>query len=428
MSDRPIHPRLDEVERQVCDLVAEQLGVARAKVTPASRLIEDLRCDSLDAVELMLAVEERFGVTLPDGESDPVYKTVFTRAPFRLRDFAELVCLRWHSGPPERSGWRRRAPASPVMAGPSFSQLGAKADDAAGRDQPLHEALGPNAAGLKQYRRRTDGMRCVQLPAARVTIGSEKGSDTPRDEQPRHRVSIGSFVIDTEPVSTSAYARFLNSIGPVDDPTLRRWFLLSPEDHRHEHELLEREGDGWRPLPGAETWPMILVSWYGASAYSLWANGLDWREYERDCRLPTEAQWEYAARGAEPQRYPWGDREPRQAEAVYGQHVRGRGYAVSELPLAPVNAEQGMSPHGLHHMAGNVWQWCRDSYDPVFYASPDAVRDDPCNVTNTGIKSERGGSWIGPASLIRSSFRRGRAPEARGRCLGFRCVSEQVNP
>ena len=91
--------------------------------------------------------------------------------------------------------------------------------------------------------------------------------------------------------------------------------------------------------------------------------------------------------------------------------------------MADVNAESGMSPFGLHHMAGNVWQWCRDWYDDAFYTRPEAGRANPVNLTPTTARSERGGSWIGPADLCRSSFRRGRPPAARGRCLGFRCVS-----
>jgi formylglycine-generating enzyme required for sulfatase activity len=73
-------------------------------------------------------------------------------------------------------------------------------------------------------------------------------------------------------------------------------------------------------------------------------------------------------------------------------------------------------------MAGNVWQWCRDWYDPSFYKRSEAGEPDAQNRRRTGIRSERGGSWVGPARLARLSYRRGRPPAVCGRCLGFRCV------
>jgi formylglycine-generating enzyme required for sulfatase activity len=174
---------------------------------------------------------------------------------------------------------------------------------------------------------------------------------------------------------------------------------------------------------------MMLVSWYGANAYARWANGQDWISYreeieeDRESFLPTEAQWEYAARGPRYQSFPWGETPPAPEQMCYGQHRRGMTYRVETLPLADVNEQRGMSPFGLHHMAGNVWQWCRDWYDQHFYQRPDARRPNPVNRASTQVRSERGGSWIGPAELCRSSYRRGRPPLARGRCLGFRCIS-----
>jgi formylglycine-generating enzyme required for sulfatase activity len=148
---------------------------------------------------------------------------------------------------------------------------------------------------------------------------------------------------------------------------------------------------------------------------------------EPESFLPSEAQWGYAAQGARSRTFPWGDEPPSQERMRYGQHRKGMTYRADTLPMADVNEEFGMSPFGLHHMAGNVWQWCRDWYDNAFYARPDAAQPNPVNLTSTKVRSERGGSWIGPADLCRSSFRRGRPPMARGRCLGLRCVSSVVD-
>merc|ERR1712192_8150 len=104
---------------------------------------------------------------------------------------------------------------------------------------------------------------------------------------------------------------------------------------------------------------------------------------------------------------------------------------LEEFPLVPVNVELGMSPFGLRHMAGNVLNWCRDTYDADFYTSVAASLPDPCNYAEVAMgvprKSERGGSWVETAGVARSSYRRGRTADGMGRCLGFRCVGRAVD-
>src|SRR5690606_28824766 len=125
------YQRLDEVEQRVCDLASTQLGIPREKVSPGDRLIEDLHCDSLELVELFMAIEDHFGVVMPDRTPNhpygSVYKAVFTRQPFRLADLAEVVYLRQGTGMPGRSACRRRTAVEAV--GPSsvpFTQLGSR--------------------------------------------------------------------------------------------------------------------------------------------------------------------------------------------------------------------------------------------------------------------------------------------------------------
>ena len=115
--------------------------------------------------------------------------------------------------------------------------------------------------------------------------------------------------------------------------------------------------------------------------------------------LPSEAQWEYAARGAFYRTFPWGDEPPSQERMRYGQHRKGMTYRADTLPMADVNDELGMSPFGLHHMAGNVWQWCRDWYDDAFYSRHDASPAEPCEQARRP-RSGVSGEGVGSVPLI----------------------------
>jgi sulfatase modifying factor 1 len=420
------HLRITEIEQRVCDIASHHLGIPRAKVVPSSRIIEDLGCDSLALLDFIMTLEESFRVSLPDKPGNFVYKSVFTRSPFRLSDLAELIYLQQGTGTPERKRRRESRREPPQSLSLPFTQLDGRWQGWVPGRQGLFEPLGIESS--PQFRRRSDGMRCVLIPAAKVEIGCDT-EEASADERPVHTVEIDSFLIDAEPVSTTAFCRFLNSINETTPSILEDWFVLDAQDNRDEHMLIEFQGIEWRPVSGAEKWPMILVSWYGANAYSLWANGRQWSNYRDECGedsgscLPTEAQWEYAARGPLARTFPWGDEAPAADKMRYEQHQRAATYDVHSLPFAAVNERLGISPFGLHHMAGNVWQWCRDWYDESFYQKPEANHRNPMNRTPCGVRSERGGSWVGPAELCRSSYRRGRNPYARGRCLGFRCVS-----
>lgn len=414
---------LSEIEQKVCDIAAECLTIPRAEISPQSRVIEDLHCDSIELIELITELEGRqFGVTIPNGDPNPVCKAIFSRKHFRLIDLAEVIYLQRGTGTPKRSLYRGYRPVPEGVVKNPFCQLGGRHRDE--EKLPLFERL-RNDEPFPQFRRHSDGMRCILLPAATVEIGTDSTSFD-HDSRPRHVVQLDSFLIDSEPVSTTAYCRFLNSIRTVQHDDLMNWFLLTDDDDRTEHVLIELTDEGWRPVRGCEKWPMILVSWYGANAYSIWANGKNWRNYRRAeaSFLPSEAQWEYAARGSEFRLYPWGDEPPTDERMRFGLHAHSEAYSATTLPLAAVNEQLGMSPFGLHHMAGNVWQWCRDCYDDDFYSKPEASTPNAFCRTETGIRSERGGSWVGPADLCRCSYRRGREPNARGRCLGFRCISD----
>jgi acyl carrier protein len=413
-------PPIWELEQQVLELTAKTLRARRKDLTPNTRLVQDLNLDSLEFVEYILDLEDAFHITVDQITS----KRFFTREEMTLHDIAVMVLDRWGTGKPGRRLFR---PAlAPLPTAPFSTQLATPlttADRAAPLFAPLDDR-GP----FPLFQRRTDGMRCVLLPPTPATIGSDEGTVDP-DARPAHAVLLSAYLIDAEPVSTAAYARFLNDVGPVPDDVRMEW--CGVQDFRRLFFQLEHVDGQWRSLAGTDQHPMVLVSWYGAAAYSLWANRYDWRAYRGDgappsdvtrpspptrpppascggSLLPTEAQWEHAARVA-------GTREPWAA-----RHTRGQTYTVATLPFLPVAVAP--SAAGICHMPGNVWNWCRDAYHPDFYATPAARAADALDARPAGLRAERGGSWVGPARLATPAYRRGRVPTARGRCLGFRCV------
>ena len=251
-----LHLDLRFVEQRTCEITSEQLGIPLNKVLPSSRLIEDLRCDSLELVELIMELEDEFQITIPNEPSNPVGKSIFTRSPFRLCDLAEIIYLQQGTGKPERKKWwNKSSPASEVLEIECpkilFSQLG-------GRWQPesratsvaLFESLGTEN-NLLQFRRRSDGMCCVQLPSAETQIGFD-GEHAHNDELPVHSVQLDSFLIDAEPVSTTAYCRFLNSI-QANDVHLDDWILLDPTDDRNDQLQILKSDSEWCPVNGTET-------------------------------------------------------------------------------------------------------------------------------------------------------------------------------
>ena len=348
MSDPKPWLDLDPLTQRLCVITAEQLGFPLAKVKPESRLIEDLNCDSLALLELIMETEDEFGLTIPETPSTPVGKLIFARSPFRIRDLAEYAFLNQGSGAPPRRGWRKSKTKIPAEPEREFSQLGGRWSGDVGEEKSLLEAL-PSDQPYAMFRRKTDGMVCVQIPASEVIIGFD-AMEANHDERPSHPVSMSSFLMDIEPVSVTAFCRFLNST----EPTLQEvesLVGLPADDDRQTHLQWEYQNDRWVPKTAVQMQPVVLVSWFSANAYSLWANGLNWREYEfSDCFLPSEAQWEYASEGA--------FQEPDFIQA--GSHERGQTYADGILPIANVHQSLGVSKFGLRHMSGTIWHWCSD--------------------------------------------------------------------
>ena len=234
----------------------------------------------------------------------------------------------------------------------------------------------PPAALLGQ-----DGAPMVWVPAGEFTMGSEQGDD---DEQPIHRVVLDSFYLDTFEVTNGRFAKFVAAI--QSEPP---WGFADQET----------------PVVQADR-PVRWVNWLEATGYCLWAGK----------RLPTEAEWEKAARGTDGRTYPWGNDPPTAAHAVFG--LTEGAETVSSIG----NRHLGSSPYGVHDLAGNLYEWVTDWYDEAFYTRPPARN--PRGPVEGTTKVQRGGSYINGPYRLRSAFRTKGDPTEHDPHVGFRCAHD----
>ena len=212
-------------------------------------------------------------------------------------------------------------------------------------------------------------------------------------EQPQRRVWLNQYEIDRDEVSLGEYLRWLRQQQRPLPGEVRNLIDHVTTIHALAPETLAR-------------WPALYVTWFEASDFCR-AQGK---------RLPTEAEWEKSARGDSGNLFPWGQKPPTPALAMFGQ------YHVHEIPIvAPVDSgEEGRSPYGLHHMAGNAAEWVEDWFGIDYYATmPDR---NPRGPANGRYKVVRGGSWKSAPSLLRTATRNGTSPDQRAATIGFRCA------
>jgi formylglycine-generating enzyme required for sulfatase activity len=228
--------------------------------------------------------------------------------------------------------------------------------------------------------------------------------DMGQDSMPVHSVKLAPFQMQRSEVTASQYTAFLNMLGPgshLNGCEGNPCALTRVED---ENSLIGYDGKVYDDLGG--NLPIFKVTWYGAKAFCE-ASGN---------RLPTEAEWEYAARGTDGRIYPWGNVwDPLSARTSIP--------ATTEVgPLVINSYPSGLSPFGLFDMAGNVAEWVNDWYDPAFYSSADATVANPTGPVAGTDKVIRGGSWDAKPFFARSVHRQSLPLEQSGSWVGFRCA------
>jgi formylglycine-generating enzyme required for sulfatase activity len=255
--------------------------------------------------------------------------------------------------------------------------------------------------------RAADGAEMVQLPAGEFLMG---GTDADRkagdDEKPAHTVYLDAFWIDRTEVTNARYVQFLNALGGHRGSCGGHDCVETNVEEEDSH--IRREAGQYLVESGFEDHPVTEVTWFGAQAYCEWAGR----------RLPTEAEWEKAARGADGRLYPWGNSMPDCGKAQYGD-CGGRTVPVGSRPA-------GASPYGVLDMAGNVWEWVADWYEPAYYGSSPA--QNPQGPDSGERKAFRGGSWGYPPTFLRTSDRARNRPSYAGFNVGFRCAATVPTP
>jgi iron(II)-dependent oxidoreductase len=239
-----------------------------------------------------------------------------------------------------------------------------------------------------------DVTEMVRIPAGAFLMGSNDG---PADERPQHRVELAEFYIDRTKVTNVQFAQFLNAIG-AQGPQGERYFDVDDNDAR-----VHRRDGRWQADNGFENNPVVEASWYGAVAYCKWQGK----------RLPTEAEWEKAARGTDGRKYPWGNDPPDRSRAHFGGGWND---------LRPVgNFPKGASPYGMLDPAGNGWEWVSSAYLPYPYDAKDGRED----LTREVVRGTRGGGHDSrPEELTTTQRGRhvSRNPRGGHHNIGFRCA------
>ncbi len=231
-----------------------------------------------------------------------------------------------------------------------------------------------------------DGAPMVLIPAGEFQMGDHfnEGRD---NELPVHTVYLDAFYMDKYEVTNTLYKKFMDATGHKAPVYWKNSRFNAPDQ------------------------PVVMVAWHDAEAYCDWVGK----------RLPTEAEWEKAARGGlGGKRYPWGNEAP-DAGGVYRANYDPGNAADGYAYTAPVGSFPA-NGYGLYDMAGNVWEWCADWWGRDYYAN--SPPNNPLGPDSGSYRVVRGGSWPHPPSPLRVAYRPDLDPAYTDSNVGFRCISQ----
>jgi formylglycine-generating enzyme required for sulfatase activity len=250
----------------------------------------------------------------------------------------------------------------------------------------------------------------ARIAAGEFLMGAADAED---DERPVHRVFVSEFFIARHAVTNDEYAQFVRATG-YPSPSIRNLPLVASG----ERDSLFRElaapyvWDGVTPPPGRGGHPVVLVGYEDALAYCDWLGD----SIGRRMRLPTEAEWEKAARGGvDARRYPWGNTLDQSLANFLPDATAKRRRGTRPTGTYPPNG------YGLYDMIGNVWEWVADWYGGDYYGSGESR--DPRGPTSGHARIVRGGSWVNEeANMLRCAYRHKVPPDTYAYSIGFRVV------
>jgi formylglycine-generating enzyme required for sulfatase activity len=227
------------------------------------------------------------------------------------------------------------------------------------------------------------------VPVLRSTIANS-------DEKPEHEVFLEGFWIDQTEITNAMFAFFLNAVGN------RKQGGVTWLDADSDHVRIHLKDEIWIVDPGYEQHPVVEVSWFGADSYCNWTGK----------RLPTEAEWEKAARGPNERIFPWGD-------GISCDLANFSGCIGDTVPVG--SYLDGASSYGVYDMAGNAWEWVNDWYAEDYYAS--SPNRNPTGPHEGLFRVVRGGSYFSVGTQLRTTYREKMSPADSGYSNGFRCAS-----